>query len=205
MFAIYVLLLLFLRCPASDENIILQEPILITAEEGESVNITCHLNHSNMVGLYLRRKFVNDVEVLYISGHGKRKIVSPEYKGRIEYFEQQNTVTIMMQQLQKNDSGNYTCEGTILTNQEPKIMEGHGTVLAVIGKKLTTCSSSSWMVYGLAIETLILAIALGFFILSRVDAKKYCQKQKGREEQNMVYEDMTYGLSHNTVANHYQC
>lgn len=116
------------------ENIILQEPALITASEGESVNITCNFKHPNILGMYLRQKFVKDMDVLYATGQGKNKTVVAEYKGRIQYFEQRDTVTIMIQQLQKNDSGNYTCDGAVLIDQEPKLMQGSGTILVVTGK-----------------------------------------------------------------------
>ncbi|XP_054834227.1 uncharacterized protein LOC129328923 [Eublepharis macularius] len=204
MFAVYFFLL-SPRCPASNANSILQEPKVATAEEEESVNITCNFNHPNILGLYLRRKFVKDMEVFYSAGHRKDKRVHYEYKGRIEYFELQNTVIIMLQKLQQNDSDKYICDGAVLINQNPVQVQGHGTILVVTAKKLIKCSSSFWMWYVFLVVTLLLATALGYFILSHVDAKKYCQKKKGREAQNMVYEDMTYSLRRNTMANQYEC
>ncbi|XP_077180464.1 T-cell antigen CD7 [Paroedura picta] len=198
-------LLFFPRCSASDENAILQEPTLITVEEGESVNITCHFKHPDILGLYFRQKLVKDIIVLYALDQGKKKTIGAEYKGRIEYFEQQNTVTIMMQQLQKNDSGNYTCDAAVLINMKHMLVQGRGTILAVTAKKVAKCSSSSWVLYILVIETLLLATALGYFILSQVNVKKYCRKGKATGEQNIIYEDMTCSLRSNTVANQYEC
>lgn len=108
--------------------------MFFTAEEGQSVNITCHFKYPNLLGMYLRQKLVKSKDVLYAPGQGENKTIGAEYKGRIDYFEQQSTVTIMIHQLQKNDSGNYTCDGAVLINEEPKLMHGRGTILVVTGK-----------------------------------------------------------------------
>ncbi|XP_061477814.1 uncharacterized protein LOC133382161 isoform X2 [Rhineura floridana] len=198
----YLLFLLFPETPTSEEN----KLIVITAEEGESVNITCKFNHPEILGLSLKRSLAKVMNVLYAVEHGKSKTIAPEYENRMEYFELKNTATIMLKEVKKNDSDVYVCGGTVKINMEPKRMNFNSIILAVKASDMKPTKSSSCllMLYAIVFMSLLLASGLGYLILSRIDVKKYCKKGQGKEAHHMVYEDMSYSLRRNTVNNLYE-
>ncbi|XP_034963852.1 uncharacterized protein LOC118081477 [Zootoca vivipara] len=204
--AMHVLLLLSHGTSAFSVTENKPELIVITAEEGESVNITCTFDQLAMSGLHLRRTLVKAMDVLYVKKHGRHMTKAAEYESRMEYFELKNASTIMLKHVKKNDSDGYLCGGTLIINQEPRIMNFSTIILAVkeaSAMKLIECPSFLWVPYILIFMSLLLLFGLGYFILSRIDIKKFCNKGKAAETQNMVYEDMTCSLRHNTVNNVY--
>ncbi|CAI5766133.1 T-cell antigen CD7 [Podarcis lilfordi] len=204
--AMHVLFLLPHGTSASDVTENKPELIVITAEEGESVNITCKFDQLAMSGLRLRRTLVKAMDVLYVKKQGLHMTKAPEYAYRMEYFQLKNASTIMLKHVKKNDSDGYLCGGTLIINQEPRIMNFSTIILAVkeaSAMKLTECPSFLWVPYILIFMSLLLLVGLGYFILSHIDIKKCCNKGKAAETQNMVYEDMTCSLRRNTMNNVY--
>nr|XP_008102560.1 PREDICTED: T-cell antigen CD7 isoform X2 [Anolis carolinensis] len=194
------LALYFLICfsgtSATKENTVKHELIVIIAEEGDSVNMTCDFNNPKLIGVYLKRILGNPMNVIYATAYGKDKTEAPEYKNRTEYFQLNNTVMITLRQVKKNDSDAYVCEGALLRNNLPHTMNSSSIILAV--KEKTEYSSSPWMLYTLIFLSLLVVFILGCFSLSHINVKKYCKKEKGQELQNIVYEDMTCSLRPNT-------
>ncbi|XP_067319909.1 T-cell antigen CD7-like [Anolis sagrei] len=174
------------------------ELMVIIAVEGDSVNMTCHFNHLELIDVYLKRTLGKPMDVIYATAYGKDKNEAPEYKNRTEYFQLNNTVMITLQQVKKSDSDAYVCEGTLLRNKQPHIVNSSSFILAV--KEKTEDSSSPWMLHTLVFLSLLVVSILGCFFLSHINVKKYCRKGKGQELQNIVYEDMTCNLRSNTMA-----
>ncbi|XP_066473782.1 uncharacterized protein [Tiliqua scincoides] len=186
------------------KTVVKKESNVIHAEEGESVNITCQFLSSNIDGLYLKRTLLKPIEVLYATKHGEQLTLKSAYINRTKYFELQDRAIIMLQQVQKDDSDVYVCEHI---DKDFKEMKTRGVILAVRDKsvmKLEQCSSSPQMLV-VIILALLLACALGYFILFHMDVKKYCRKGKRMEIQTIIYEDMN-GCKHNNshVPNVYQ-
>lgn len=89
--------------------------MVLIAEEGQSVNLTCKFMHT-IEGLYLKRTFAKPTNVLYITYHGKIKNEDHAYENRTEYFEVNNTATITLKQLKENDSDGYICTAYLTTD-----------------------------------------------------------------------------------------
>ncbi|XP_053154603.1 uncharacterized protein LOC128345934 [Hemicordylus capensis] len=205
-----IVLLLFTGLSVSNENLVIQKPTVILAEEGETVNITCHFRH-DVLGLFLLRTLVKSMKVFYVTNGGRDQTFDPNYINRTVYLKQWNTTIIMLQEVQKNDSDVYVCEASFKTEDKRVSKNSSATILAVRAKSTsnmnsTECSSSSWMPYVIFIQSLLLVFALLYFILSCTNIKKYCQKGRGKAGQNMIYEDMSYSLkrSGTYTTNHYQ-
>ncbi|XP_062976450.1 uncharacterized protein LOC134394709 [Elgaria multicarinata webbii] len=208
----YFLFLLCTGTSVSKESMDRKELMVIIAEEMESANIICKFNHE-IKSLYLKRTVGVVMHVLYAADRGKSKNEASEYKYRTEYFQLNNSMaTIRLHKLKKSDSDVYVCQGTLRINNNEERKNSDSIILAVKEKeaaiavngssvmKVTKSSSSSWMLYVFIFESLLLVLALGYVILSRIDIKKYCKKGKGKEEQSPVYEDMTYSLKCNAMA-----
>ncbi|KAH0629539.1 hypothetical protein JD844_011678 [Phrynosoma platyrhinos] len=180
-----------------------QEPIVIIAEEGESVSMVCEFNHPTIIGLYLKRTLGKPMNVMYVSEHCTNKTENDAYKNRTKCLGLNNKTTITLRQVKKSDSDVYVCEGTLLIKKEPNTMNSSSIILAVkeiSQKNSTEHSSSPWMVYALIILSLLMVSILGYLFLSLINIKKYCKRGKEREMSNIVYEDMTYSLRRNTVT-----
>lgn len=89
--------------------------MVLIAEEGQSVNLTCEFMHM-IEGLYLKRTLGKPTDVLYITYHGKIKREDAAYENRTEYFEVNNTATITLKQLKENDSDAYMCTAHLTTD-----------------------------------------------------------------------------------------
>ncbi|KAJ7316085.1 hypothetical protein JRQ81_002247, partial [Phrynocephalus forsythii] len=145
-----------------------EEPGVIIAEEGEPVNITCKFHQEINRALRLNRTLRKPMEVLYVAVWEKRKKEALEYANRTEYFELNNTVTIMLQQVKVDDSDVYMCKGLMLTEGEPTETDSRSIMLAVKAasdNKSRSNSSYLWMLSALIVQSILLVAVLAFCIL----------------------------------------
>ncbi|XP_007439284.1 uncharacterized protein LOC103060327 isoform X1 [Python bivittatus] len=203
--SVYFLCLLFPGNAEPKDEMTSQELMVLTAEEGQCVNLTCRFIH-RIEGLYLIRTLGKAMKVLYITQHGKNKREYPAYENRTEYFEVNNTATITLKQLKKNDSDVYMCMATLTIDKGLKQKNSSHILLAVEAAPEKYSSESPWMLYTFISVLMLLVIILGSYIIIHMNIKKCFQKEHREKIQNLVYEDMTCSLRRNnpeTKVNHY--
>ncbi|ETE67225.1 hypothetical protein L345_06989, partial [Ophiophagus hannah] len=174
--------------------------VVLIAEEGQSVNLTCKFMHM-IEGLYLKRTFGDVTKVLYVTQHGKIKKEDAAYENRTEYFEMNNTATITLKHLKENDSDVYTCTAGMAINND--LVQKHSSpILLAIKAAAKKKFEFPWMLYSIIISVLI-PFMLGFYIIyhtnvsmANIKIKKCFQKGHAKAKQNFIYEDMTYSLRH---------
>ncbi|KAM3846944.1 T-cell antigen CD7 [Vipera latastei] len=187
---------LLLHSPGNAEpkdKMVSQELMVLIAEEGQSVNLTCEFMHT-IEGLYLKRTLGKPTDVLYITYHGKIKKEDAAYKNRTEYFEVNNTATITLKQLKENDSDGYMCTAHLTTDTGLKPKNSPVKFLLVVKAPSEKNFESPWMLYIFISVLMLLVFMLGSYIIYHADIKKCFQQGHAKKRQNFIYEDMTYSL-----------
>ncbi|KAG8128981.1 hypothetical protein E2320_015708, partial [Naja naja] len=174
------------------DKMVSQGLMVLIAEEGQSVNLTCKFMHM-IEGLYLKRTFGDVTKVLYVTQHGKIKKENSAYENRTEYFEMNNTATITLKQLKENDSDVYMCTAGMAINNE-LVQKNSSPILLAIKAAAKKNSEFLWMLYSIISVLILLLFMLGFYIIYRTNIKKCFQKGHAKAKQNFIYEDMTYSL-----------
>ncbi|XP_070595905.1 T-cell antigen CD7 [Erythrolamprus reginae] len=192
------------------DKMVSQELMVLIAEEGQSVNLTCKFMHE-IKALYLKRTVGDVMDVLYVTQHGKIKIEDPAYENRTEYFEMNNMATITLKNLRENDSDVFLCRAGMFKDNDLVQENGPPILLAVEsrdGEKAAAKNNfeSSWMLYSIILVLILLLIIMGFYVIYHTNIKKCFQKGKAKTRQNLIYEDMNYSLRRKnteTQNNHY--
>ncbi|NXW74435.1 CD7 protein, partial [Hirundo rustica] len=126
------LLLLLLPCfPTQDGGGNEQSTEVISAWEGDSINITCPMNGSqNQVVMYLKAVTQN-LNVIYFHKEKQPKI-NPEFADRIEYSEEGENLRITLHGLQESEI--YLCFEIVEINGHHKDLYGKTTIVVVKAK-----------------------------------------------------------------------
>ncbi|XP_032094903.1 T-cell antigen CD7-like [Thamnophis elegans] len=190
----YFLLLLSPGNAEPKDKMVSQELMVLIAEEGQSVNLTCQFMYG-IEGLYLKQTYGNIPVVLYVT-HSKIKTEAPTYENRTEYFEMNNTATITLKQLKKNDSNVYMCVANLTTDSGFKQKNSTVNIFLAIKAPSKKNFQSPWMLYIFISVLMLLFFMFGSCIIyhANVPIKKCFQKDKAKKRQNFIYEDMTYSL-----------
>ncbi|XP_058023883.1 uncharacterized protein LOC131190563 [Ahaetulla prasina] len=200
--SMYFLLLLSPGNAGSKDKMVSQELMVLIAEEGQSVNLTCKYMH-RIEGLYLKRTFGDVTKPLYVTQHGKIKREDPAYANRTEYFEMNNMATITLKQLKENDSDVYLCRAGMFINND-LVQENSPPILLAVEAAAKKNFESPWMLYSIISVLILLLFMMGFYIIYHTNIKKCFQKGHAKTKQNFIYEDMTYRFKNTeTQKNHY--
>ncbi|XP_066056842.1 T-cell antigen CD7 isoform X2 [Chamaea fasciata] len=127
------LFLLLLPCfPAQNGGGNEQSTDVISAWEGDSINITCPMNGSrNQVGMYLKTIRQN-LKVVNFPKKEPPKI-NPEFANRTEYSEEGENYRITLHRLQQSDSAIYQCSEIAVINGRHAKIYGKTTIVVVKG------------------------------------------------------------------------
>ncbi|XP_064251807.1 T-cell antigen CD7 isoform X2 [Passer domesticus] len=127
------LLLLLLPCfPALDDRGNEQSTDVISAWEGDSINITCPINGSqwqvNMVLRAIRERQSRDV---IHCPKEKSPSVNPTFASRIEWSKEGGNLRTTLHRLKESDSGTYVCCEMVEINGNPKEIYRKTTTVVV--------------------------------------------------------------------------
>ncbi|NWT91502.1 CD7 protein, partial [Urocynchramus pylzowi] len=128
------LLLLLLPCfPAQEGGASEQSTDVISAWEGDSINIICPMNGSQyQVGMCLRIMKQN-LNVVYYSKE-EPPSVNPAFANRVECSKEGENLRITLHRLQESDSKIYVCAETFKIIDHPKEIYGKTTIVVVKAK-----------------------------------------------------------------------
>ncbi|XP_058023888.1 uncharacterized protein LOC131190568 [Ahaetulla prasina] len=201
----HFLLLLSTGNAEPKDKMVSQELMVLIAEEGQSVNLTCKFMRK-IEGLYLKQTFGDVTKLFYVTQHGKIKREDPAYANRTEYFEMNNTATITLKQLKKNDSNVYMCMANLTTDTGLKENNSRVNIFLAVKAAAKKNFEYPWMRYSIISMLILLLFMMGFYIVYHTNIKKCFQKGHAKTKQNFIYEDMTYSLRRKnteTQKNHY--
>ncbi|XP_038633590.1 T-cell antigen CD7-like [Scyliorhinus canicula] len=128
---LHILFFLMISAEQTDS----QSTSIKQVKEGESVSINCEFSskQDSLVGVYLRRKLSNPIDLIYV--HKSRTTLNESYINRIEFKGEAKNFTIRLKNLQENDTDIYYCvfgvRRDILSDQY-----GQGTMLIVSELKM---------------------------------------------------------------------
>ncbi|NXQ00860.1 CD7 protein, partial [Vidua macroura] len=128
------LFLLLLPCfPAQDGGGNEQSTDVISAWEGDSINIICPVNGSQyQVGMYLR-VIRQNLDVAYFPKE-ESPSVNPAFANRVESSKEGETLRITLHRLQESDSEIYVCSEFLNINDNPKEIYRKTTIVVVKAK-----------------------------------------------------------------------
>ncbi|XP_041075502.1 uncharacterized protein LOC121295168 isoform X2 [Polyodon spathula] len=116
-----------------EEPLVLQSPEFVYAFKGHSAQIKCSISEASKIdGLYLKRRFAQPQDVLYLS-LATMKINTEEYKSRLTHHGECCSFAFNITQLQLNDSDGYYCVWGGLDIATGMLMsyESNGTLIVV--------------------------------------------------------------------------
>ncbi|XP_068065474.1 T-cell antigen CD7 [Anomalospiza imberbis] len=128
------LFLLLLPCfPAQDGGGNEQSTDVISAWEGESINIICPMSGSQyQVGMYLR-VIRRNLNVAYFPKE-KSPSINPAFANRVKSSNEGETLRVTLHRLQESDSGIYVCSEFLNINDHPKEIYRKTTIVVVQAK-----------------------------------------------------------------------
>nr|XP_015212228.1 PREDICTED: uncharacterized protein LOC107078544 isoform X3 [Lepisosteus oculatus] len=177
-----------------------QRPPYTEARPGESVSFSCSVSVPGLDGLYVRRKFTQEGEVLFVNKDGTLT-VQPGYTDRLITTGKLEDVKVTFKALTEGDSGVYVCE-YIALDMDTASMKKHetsGTLLLVRGERLQQqqqpCDKDEalkltptlMLITGLSVSSVLLLCVMGFIIwqwprLPNSRARKRSQVQSEMRE-----------------------
>ncbi|NWI66876.1 CD7 protein, partial [Todus mexicanus] len=181
---------------ANTSGLVEQTPLHVSAEQGQSISITCALNSSHEEKeIYLLKTHMQRESVLHLSSPNT-STVHPAFANRLEYSKQAKRVVITLHNVRRSDSDIYVCAWVV--KDFPSLsVNGRGTMMLVKDEtEQTYCRNAFSVIYGLVTVVVLLFSALIYCTLYHVNIKKYFKKRKP----NAVYEDMSYSSRRNTLV-----
>nr|XP_015212229.1 PREDICTED: uncharacterized protein LOC107078544 isoform X4 [Lepisosteus oculatus] len=182
-----------------------QRPPYTEARPGESVSFSCSVSVLDLDGLYVRRKFTQEGEVLFVNKDGILT-VKPGYTDRLITTGKLEDVKVTFRALTEGDSGVYVCEYFALDmgTGSMKKHEASGTLLLVRGERLQQqqqpCDKDEalkltptlMLITAMSAGSVLLLCVMGFIIWQWPRLKKFFAKQRSqsRRQNDTVYEDM---------------
>ncbi|XP_074116619.1 T-cell antigen CD7 isoform X2 [Sminthopsis crassicaudata] len=163
------------------------------AQEGDTINITCNTT-GQLVGLYLKRSFIEFKNVMYLSKEGEL-IKDTNYENRTFFSGSLNNLVITITNVGLSDTDVYICQATVLNN-----LEGNGTMVMVtekIWKKENGNMKKSQVWVILIVISFFIGLALWpLFVI----IKKQVHNSRTQNTTCSIYEEMSCSVQHNTTC-----
>ncbi|XP_048869290.1 uncharacterized protein LOC125741868 isoform X1 [Brienomyrus brachyistius] len=106
-------------CSWSEQNLVLQSPKAISLMKVNSTaNIRCYSTMHNLVGLYLKRRFYGNTDIIYVSLSNMKININKMYQHRHSVTGQCCDFTFHLSQLTVEDSDSYYCNWTQINTQK---------------------------------------------------------------------------------------
>ncbi|KAK6478175.1 hypothetical protein HHUSO_G20447 [Huso huso] len=184
-----------------------QTPPFVRAQSGQSATITCIGGSEDFDGLYLRRRFIQQSQVLYVHKSGTIT-VEKNYTDRVKTERDAKKRIVTISNLTESDTDGYFCEFGGLDMKTGKLLNitATGTLIVVQDEvKEVTCppvdpnppSSSLQLTPTLMIVTSLAAVCVlilcivALIIWQLPNIKKCFAKQRSQQAvQDTVYEEM---------------
>ncbi|KAJ8363602.1 hypothetical protein SKAU_G00124330 [Synaphobranchus kaupii] len=129
-----VLALLSTPARAAESPAVFQSPKAISLTEVNSTaEIQCRTTLMNPMGLFLKRRFSKEMEVLYLSLTGRKININQEYKHRLSVSGVCCDYTLQLSQLGVKDTDGYYCVWSRLDSQSLRLetYESADTIIIV--------------------------------------------------------------------------
>ncbi|KAJ8399743.1 hypothetical protein AAFF_G00408480 [Aldrovandia affinis] len=117
----------------AESLVVSQSPKAISlVKVNSTAEIQCRTNLLNPIGLYLKRRFSKEMDVLYLSLAAHKINVNPEYKHRLSVKGQCCDYTLHLSQLGLKDTDGYYCRWSTLNSESGSLMTYESTDTIII-------------------------------------------------------------------------
>ncbi|KAG7491756.1 hypothetical protein MATL_G00006770 [Megalops atlanticus] len=128
-------LLSTLAVPTKAESIVVsQSPkVIALMKVNSTAEIRCRSTILDPAGLFLRRRYSKDMEVLYYSFHGNKLSVNSEYQNRLSVNGKCCDFTLRLSQLRVEDTDGYYCRWSQVDEKtvELKYYQSNDTIIII--------------------------------------------------------------------------